>query len=768
MTAAVAPPDPSPSGAPVAARERVETLRAAIRHHNHRYYVLDDPEIPDAEYDALMQALTALEAEHPELVTPDSPSQRVGAAPRPEFAEVRHRLPMMSLDNAMSDGELAEFDRRLRTALRREGDLGFTAEPKLDGLAVSLRYEAGLLVQAATRGDGTTGEEITLNARTIHSVPLRLIGDDWPAVLEVRGEVYMTTAGFERLNAQAERRGEKTFANPRNAAAGSLRQLDPRITARRPLSFCCYGWGEVATDPGESQLAMLRRIAGWGLPISRELRRVTGLAGCRDYFEDLGRRRDTLGYEIDGVVFKLDRLADQAALGVTARHPRWAIARKFPPQEALTRVEAVEFQVGRTGAVTPVARLEPVQVGGVTVSNATLHNMDEVERKDVRVGDTVYVRRAGDVIPEIVRVLPERRPPDTRPVVLPARCPVCDSDVIRPPGEAVARCTGGLYCAAQRKEAVRHFASRRALDIEGLGDKLIDQLVDQGLIHEPADIYRLDGEQIVALDRMGEKSAANLLAAIEHSKETTFARFIYALGIREVGEATAAALAARFASIDDLMRARAEDFVRTRGVKGVGSKAAEGLTRWLAEHPDGAPPDDQPLGDWLAGLKVPGLHRRAAQALAAAFGNLSDLRSAAPEDLHANTASLVEGVGPVVAAHIEGFFAQAHNREAIMRLLDAGVHWPEPESGGNDVGETRPGPLAGKTIVITGTLSRPRDAFKAELETLGAKVTGSVSRSTDYLLAGADAGSKLTKARALGVQVIDESELTRLIGPAAG
>ena len=754
---------------PAEVRARAESLRSAIRHHNHRYYVLDDPEIPDAEYDSLLEQLKALEARHPALVTPDSPTQRVGTSPRPEFTEVRHRLPMMSLDNAMSDAKLADFHRTVVERLKATDAVLFTAEPKLDGLAVSIRYEDGVLVQGATRGDGTTGEDITLNVRTIPSVPLRLIGGDHPQVLEVRGEVYITTVGFERLNTDARRAGDKTFANPRNAAAGSLRQLDPRVTAARPLSFCCYGWGEVSTEPGESQFAMLQRIAGWGLPISRELRQVQGLAGCRDYFEELGRRRNALGYEIDGVVFKVDRIADQAALGFTAHHPRWAVARKFPPQEALTVLEAVEFQVGRTAAVTPVARLRPVQVGGVTVSNATLHNMDEVERKDVHAGDTVYVRRAGDVIPEIVRVLPERRPPGAARVELPAKCPVCGSDVIRPEGEAVARCTGGLYCPAQRKEAIRHFASRRAMDIEGLGEKLIDQLVEleQDPVREPADLYALTAERLAGLDRMGEKSAANLVEALERSKETTFARFIYALGIREVGEATAAALAKRFNGIGDLMRARADDFIRVRGLPGVGPKAASALFDWLREHPDAAPgPESPDLGDWLVGLKLPGLSRRAAAAVGAAFDGIQGLRAAEPEDLCGHTASLVEGVGPIVSAHIAGFFAQAHNREAIERLIAAGVHWPEPTDA------VSPGarPLAGKTIVITGTLSRPRDVIKAELEALGAKVTGSVSSNTDWLLAGEEAGSKLEKARALGVPVLGEPELAGLLvgnpGPA--
>ncbi len=755
---------------PAPVRDRAELLRSAIRYHNHRYYVLDDPQIPDADYDALLAELKALEAEHPILISPDSPTQRVGAAPRPEFGAVRHRLPMMSLDNAMSDADLGDFHRRVSAALARGeggGDaIVYTAEPKLDGLAVSIRYEHGVLVQAATRGDGTTGEDITLNVRTIPSVPLSLIGRDRPEVLEVRGEVYMTIAGFERLNARARQSGDKTFANPRNAAAGSLRQLDPRITAGRPLSFCCYGWGEVSAETGDSQLAMLQRIAAWGVPISRELRRVSGLTGCRDYFEALGPRRADLDYEIDGVVFKLDRLADQATLGFTAHHPRWAIARKFPPQEALTLVEAVEFQVGRTGAVTPVARLEPVLVGGVTVSNATLHNMDEVERKDLRIGDTVYVRRAGDVIPEIVRVLPERRPEWARRVLLPDRCPVCGSDVIRPEGEAVARCTGGLYCPAQRKEAIRHFASRKAMDIEGLGEKLIDQLVEleQDPVREPADLYRLTADRLAGLERMGEKSAANLIAALERSKETTLARFIYALGIREVGEATAAALAGRFRRIEDLMAARPEDFLRSRGVKGVGPKAAAALVDWLRRNPHARPGAEQPaLGDWLAALKIPGLGRAAAAAIARAFPGVEALRAAEPEDLFANTASRVEGVGPIVAAHIVGFFAQAHNREAIERLVAAGVHWGPPE-----VRAPRAQPLAGKTVVITGTLSRPRDSIKAELESLGARVTGSVSRSTDLLLAGKEAGSKLEKARALGVRIIGESALEDLVAENPG
>ncbi len=746
----------------VRAAAQAEALRDLIRHHNHCYYVLDAPEVPDAEYDRLVANLKALEATHPELVTPDSPTQRVGAQPRPEFTQVRHRLPMISLDNAMDDGDLADFHRRVTEGLRTGLEVLYTAEPKLDGLAVSIRYQDGTLVQAATRGDGTTGEDITANVRTIQSVPLRLVGEGWPAVLEVRGEAYMTHAGFERLNAQARHRGDEPFANPRNAAAGSLRQLDPRITAARPLTFCCYGWGETSADPGDSQFAMLRRIAAWGVPISRELRQVVGLDACRAYFEDLGARREGLGYDIDGVVFKLDRLADQATLGATAHHPRWAVARKFPPQEALTQVLAVEFQVGRTGAVTPVARLSPVQVGGVTVSNATLHNLDEVRRKDLRVGDTVYVRRAGDVIPEVVRVLPERRPADAVPVELPTQCPVCGSDVVRVEGEAVARCSGGLYCPAQRKEAIRHFASRRALDIEGLGDKLVDQLVERGLIQDPADLFALDEATLAGLERMGAKSAANLVAALDKARSTTLARFIFALGIREVGEATARALAGRFAGLEELMAAGESDFVRQVGIKGLGQATVAAAQAHLAAHPDlDWPPEG--LAEGLAGAGIRGLGRAGAERLADAFGSLEALRAADPGALPFRKESLVEGVGPVVAGHIVSFFRQPHNREVIAKLRAAGVGWGDagvveaPASAQGSV-------IVGKTFVITGTLGRPRDAIKAELLALGAKVTGSVSANTDFLVAGEDPGSKLAKARELGVTILDEAGLAALLG----
>jgi DNA ligase (NAD+) len=661
---------------------RIAALRDELDQHSYRYYVLDEPSIPDAEYDRLMRELQALEAAHPELVTTDSPTQRVGAAPLSAFSEVKHKLPMLSLDNAFSEDEMAAWDKRVRDRLREQAEVAYAAEPKLDGLAISLRYEAGQLVQAATRGDGYTGEDVTRNVRTIKAVPLKLRGDDWPAVLEVRGEVFMPKAGFEALNERARKAGEKTFVNPRNAAAGSLRQLDSNVTASRPLAMFCYGLGEVhGGAPASTHADTMALLKGWGLPVSPELRVVEGVQGCLGYYADIGARRDDLPYDIDGVVYKVNDYAAQQQLGFVSRAPRWAIAHKFPAQEELTTVEAVEFQVGRTGAVTPVARLTPVFVGGVTVSNATLHNMDEVIRKDVRVGDTVIVRRAGDVIPEVVSVIAERRPEHTSPVHLPAHCPVCGSDVIKPEGEAVARCSGGLYCAAQRKEAVKHFASRKALDIEGLGDKLVEQLVERELIRDPADVFSLTLEQLAGLDRMAEKSAQNLLDALDKARQTTLARFLYAIGIREVGEATAQALARQFGSLRAI-------------------EAADEAQ--LQQTPD---------------------------------------------------------VGPIVAAHIASFFRQSHNREVIDKLIAAGVQWEE--------GEPAPAPdelpLNGKTFVLTGTLSRPRDDIKAELQALGAKVAGSVSKKTDYVVAGESAGSKLAKAEALGLTVLDEDGLKALL-----
>ena len=665
------------------AAARAAELRAQIAQHDYRYYVLDEPQVPDAEYDRLLRELRTLEAADPTLITPDSPTQRVAGTPSGAFGEVVHQVPMLSLDNAFTEEELRGFDRRIHERLNVTGELDYVAEPKLDGLAVTVIYREGLLAQAATRGDGLRGEDVTANVRTIRAVPQRLRGAA-PRLLEARGEVFMPLAGFERMNARARERGEKVFVNPRNAAAGALRQLDARITAARPLSAFFYGLGALEGAPlpsGQQELLDLLRTQG--LPVSPEARRVRGIAGCLEYYGELGARRATLPYQIDGVVYKLERRADQERLGFLSRSPRWAIAHKFPADEALTVVKGVEFQVGRTGALTPVARLEPVFVSGVTVSNVTLHNIDEVRRKDVRVGDTVIVRRAGDVIPEVVSVLLERRPPGSVPVELPSECPVCHSRVLRVEGEAAARCTGGFTCRAQRQEALRHFASRRALDIEGLGDKLIEQLVEREELKSPADIYALTVAQLAQLERMGEKSAANLMAAIERSKHTSLPRLLFGLGIREVGEATALALARHFGSLERLMSADAAS---------------------IEQVPD---------------------------------------------------------VGPIVAAHVAAFFCSAEHRRVIQALQQQGVHWPDlppAAPAGAD-------PLAGKTFVLTGTLATlTREEAQEALLARGAKVSASVSKKTSYLVAGAEAGSKLTKARELNVPVLDEAELLKLLG----
>ncbi|MHA7817433.1 MAG: NAD-dependent DNA ligase LigA [Pseudohaliea sp.] len=655
---------------------RAAELRDRLERWNYEYHVLDQPSVPDAEYDRALRELQALEAAHPALARPDSPTRRVGAEPLTAFASVRHEQPMLSLDNAFSDEEFEQFHRRV---LDRLGDpetaLEFACEPKLDGVAVSLLYRRGALERAATRGDGTTGEDITDNVATIRSVPLRLRGDGYPAELEVRGEVYMLHDGFAQLNREAAERGEKGFVNPRNAAAGSLRQLDSRVTARRPLQLCCYGVGQVRGGSlPATHWAIMERLHGWGLRINSESALVTGIDGCFDYYRRLEARRAALPYDIDGIVYKVNDLALRERLGFVSRAPRWAIARKFPAQEELTQLEAVEFQVGRTGAVTPVARLKPVFVGGVTVSNATLHNLDEVERLGVMVGDTVIVRRAGDVIPQVVSVVADRRPEDATPVVPPSTCPVCGSAVEREEGGAVLRCLGGLVCAAQRMAALRHFASRRAMDIDGLGDKLVEQLVERGLVETVADLYALRRDDLLGLERMGEKSADNLLAALEASKATTLARFLYSLGIREVGEATA---------------------------------------RSLARH----------------------------------FGSYESLASASEENLLA-----VDDVGPVVADHLRQFFDDPASQAVVRALREAGVHWPEAEAAADDA------PLAGQTWVVTGKLqSMTRDEASAALQALGARVSGSVSAKTRTLVAGPGAGSKLAKAEALEVPVIDEA-----------
>ncbi|GAB6047282.1 NAD-dependent DNA ligase LigA [Methyloparacoccus murrellii] len=661
---------------PEPVRRQVAELRETIDFHNRRYHQLDDPLIADAEYDRLLQELLRLEQAYPELRTADSPTQRVGAPPVEAFAAVRHAVPMLSLENAFSAEDLADFGRRIAQRLGREVQ-AYVVEPKLDGLAVNLVYEHGVLIRAATRGDGQTGEDITANVRTIRSIPLKLMGSGWPERFEARGEAFMPRDGFRALNLRALEQGEKTFANPRNAAAGSLRQLDPRITASRPLSFYCYGYGLYPEEQlPETHSALLDRFRDWGIPVNPAMRVVEGIEACLAYYQDLLTRRAALPYDIDGVVYKVDALADRATLGHVARAPRWAIAHKFPAEEATTRVTAIDVQVGRTGALTPVARLEPVFVGGVTVTNATLHNADEVHRKDIRVGDTVVVRRAGDVIPEVVRSLAELRPADATPFGMPDRCPVCGSELEQLEDEAIARCSGGLYCPAQHKEAVKHFASRKAMNIDGLGDRLVDQLLEKGLIATVADLYRLETEPLARLERLGEKSAANLVAAIAASRRTTLPRFLYALGIREVGEVTA---------------------------------------RTLAEH----------------------------------FRDLEPL-------MHASEAELqtVPDVGPSVAHHLHTFFRQPHNLAVIQDLRAAGVAWerlperPEPTAL----------PLAGKTFVITGTLAGlSREDAKALVLSLGGKATGSVSARTDYLVAGAEPGAKLTKAQALGVPILDEA-----------
>lgn len=562
--------------------QQINQLRTSLRHHEHQYHVLDAPEIPDAEYDRMMQQLRDLEAQHPELVTNDSPTQRVGAAPLDAFEQVKHEVPMLSLDNVFDEESYLAFDKRVHDRLKTAEPLTFCCELKLDGLAVSLLYENGELVRAATRGDGTTGENITANVRTIRAIPLRLHGDNVPRRVEVRGEVFMPQAGFEQLNEEARRKGGKVFANPRNAAAGSLRQLDPRITAKRPLTFFCYGVGLL--DGGElprSHIQCLMQFKAWGLPVSERVKLCTGSDQVIAFYRQIEQDRAGLGFDIDGVVIKVDDLALQEQLGFVARAPRWATAFKFPAQEQITQVREVEFQVGRTGAITPVARLEPVQVAGVIVSNATLHNADEIERLGLRIGDTVIVRRAGDVIPQVVGVVMEQRPDDTKEITFPSQCPVCGSDIERVEGEAVARCTGGLFCAAQRKEALKHFVSRRALDVDGMGDKIIEQLVEKQYVENPADLFQLTAGKLTGLDRMGPKSAQNLIAALEKAKQTTFARFLYALGIREVGEATAANLAAHFRTLDNL---RAADIETLKSVPDVGEVVAKHVMNFLSEE----------------------------------------------------------------------------------------------------------------------------------------------------------------------------------------
>jgi len=664
-------------------RKRIEALRSEINDHNYRYYVLDAPVISDAQYDQLLRELQQLEAQYPDLITPDSPTQRVGAAPAEEFGEVRHRLPMTSMDNAFDEVEAREWGERVRKGLGADTVVRYSAEPKFDGTSISLRYEDGVLVQAGTRGDGSTGEDVTLNVRTIRTVPLKLHGKGWPKVLEVRGEIVIPKREFEKLNAEQLKQGGKSFANPRNAAAGSLRQLDPRITATRPLSFFPWGLGEVSGGKvSDHYSGVIEKLHDWGFRITDLFRTLSRVDDCLAYYAEIGARRENIPFEIDGVVYKVDEFAARERLGFTARAPRWAVAHKFPAQEETTVVEDILASVGRTGVITPVAQLRPVHVSGVTVTNATLHNQDELERKDVRIGDTVIVRRAGDVIPEVVMVILEKRKKGARKWHMPEKCPQCGSEVVREEGESAHRCIGGLYCPAQRIGALLHFASRRAMDIEGLGDKLAELLVTSGMAETVADLYKLKDKKqaLVDLERMGEKSAQNLIGQIEKSKGATLPRLLHALGIPQVGEATALALAQHFGDMNAILRAGIEA---------------------LQE---------------------------------------------------------VSGIGPNVAGGIHSFFQQEHNQDVLKALRRAGVN-PEPI-----VISRKPRPLAGKTFVLTGSLSAmSRDAAKEKLLTLGAKVAGSVSKNTDYVVAGEEPGSKAGKAQELGVPILSEKEFLKLI-----
>ena len=770
------------------AAERIAELRSEIDAHNYRYYVLDEPSVPDAEYDRLFKELRALEAEHPELVTPESPTQRVGGEALAAFGQVRHEVPMLSLGNAFEEQDLTDFDRRAREGLDLPAgdlfgdgaELEYSCEPKLDGLAVSLLYENGHLVRGATRGDGSTGEDISANVRTVRNIPLKLHGSGWPAVLEVRGEIYMPKAGFEALNARQLESGGKPFANPRNAAAGSLRQLDSKITASRPLELCAYGVGRSDGELADTHIGILQALKDWGLPISRELKLARGLAECREYFQAMGEKRDALPYEIDGVVFKVNSIAQQRELGFRAREPRWAIAHKFPAREEITELLGVEFQVGRTGAITPVARLKPVQVAGVTVSNATLHNMDEVARLGVMIGDTVIVRRAGDVIPQILGIIAERRPVDARAVAVPDSCPVCGSAVERTQlikrskgretvsEGSIYRCVGRLACQAQLKQAIIHFVSRRAMDIDGLGDKIVEQLVDKELIRSPADLYCLTFEQVVALEGFAEVSSRNLLKSIEASRTPTLARFIYALGIPDVGEETAKLLARALGSLERVARALPDVLVY---LPDVGLEVAHEIHSFFQDahnqqvieqllkrgvqlqeegdiHPEFAA--CATLAGLINKLDIPFIARTGAQRLADRFGSLEAVIGADWLDLRQ-----VERLNEKAARALRDYFDVPENaqraRDVEAQLRDFGMHWQSERKSVEGL------PLDGQTWVLTGTLeAMSRDEAKVQLEALGAKVSGSVSARTSCVVAGPGAGSKLAKANELGLKVLDE------------
>jgi len=775
------------TAAPDPAR-RVAELRERIENANHRYHVLDDPDIPDIEYDRLMRELESLEAEHPQLADPDSPTRRIGASPSRTFAEVRHEIPMLSLGNAFSDDEVRDFERRIEERLELRDPM-FSVEPKFDGLAISLRYEDGAFVRGATRGDGASGEEVTANLRVVKSVPLRLRGTDWPRVLEVRGEIYMPRAAFERYNAQARDQGGKVLANPRNGAAGSLRQLDPRVTAARPLAFFAYALGVVeGSAMPDTHSATLARLRDWGFPVSNLVETARGVDGCLDYYRRIGERRDTLPFDIDGVVYKLDDLAGQRELGFVGRTPRWAIAHKFPAQEQATRLLAIDINIGRTGAATPTARLEPVQVGGVVVTNATLHNADQVARLDVRIDDTVIVRRAGDVIPEVVRVVPEHRPPTSVPWQMPSHCPVCGSELVREAGEVVWRCSGELVCPAQRKEAVFHFAARRAMDIEGLGERLIEDLCDLDFVRSVADLYALSLDDFVEMKRRADardgttpetakagkvatKWAENLVDAIERSRATTLERFLYALGIEHVGESTAKALATWFGALE---RIRHLPWPLLKLVPDIGGEVARSIGHFFEQAGNQQVIDDLlargvrlgdehavsvklakvlTLGNVLENIEIPKLTHKRAQQLAEAFSDAHALAAASHEQL------VGAGLPADTAAAMIAWREDPANARLLMDSIEALNRFREMLQDAGTAASA-PAPLDGQTVVLTGTLvALTREEAKAKLEALGAKVAGSVSKKTRFVVAGSEAGSKLDKARELGVEVWDEQRL---------
>ncbi|NRP94657.1 DNA ligase [Marinobacterium sp. xm-g-59] len=769
--------------------QQILELREQLQQHAYRYYVLDDPSVTDAEYDHLYRQLESLEADHPELVTADSPTQRVGAKPEGGFAEVVHEIPMLSLSNQFNRDEVHAFYRRAQEGLESDASLAITLEPKLDGLAVSVLYENGMLVRAATRGDGSTGEDITSNVRTIQSVPLKLMGAGWPERIEVRGEVYMPRAGFEALNQQARETGQKSFVNPRNAAAGSLRQLDPSITASRPLTFCCYGTGVGSDELPDSYYETLQLINSWGLKISDQIARVEGADACFDYIEALGAKRDALPYDIDGVVLKCDSREVQETLGFRSRDPRWATAFKYPAQEEVTQLLDVDFQVGRTGAVTPVARLEPVFVGGVTVSNATLHNMDEIARLDAKVGDWVVIRRAGDVIPQIVKVATDRRTGDEKPIAIPSACPVCGSEVERvqlvkrSKGQeqrvegSVYRCVGRLSCSAQLKQALIHFVSRKALDIDGLGDKAIEQLVDRELVKSPADLFRLTKDQVLTLEGYAELSAQNLIDAVGQSKTISLARFIYALGIPEVGEETARTLALSLGTLERIRQAQSRTLTL---LPDIGLEVAHEITHFMAEEHNQKVLDDLlslgiqleeqeqiaaklqasvSFAELIEGSNIKGVAATGAKALAAHFETVEALLAADEDALKAvPKLSSRAAAGVLEAIQDETWCQQLQRFET--QLIEFGMHWYS-ERRVSDASA----PLEGQTWVLTGTLeTMGRSEAKALLQEMGAKVSGSVSSKTDAVVAGPGAGSKLAKAEQLGIRVLDENEFNQLLG----